>query len=81
MEELKKLDEKGFVFLDRLRRPYLCKMYLDEPWLFFWHHEKHWVSLRPVDQTEIWSFPKNLSQEKQDLYHKQHKAWEESQIF
>lgn len=62
------LDEKGFVFLDELGRPFRCAIWGGEPWLFYWHKTRRWVSLRRVNQMEIWSFPHNLTQEQQDLY-------------
>ena len=66
------LDDKGFVFLDDRGCPYRCCMWGDQPWLFYWHPEKHWVSLRPVTQGEIWQMPRNLSQEEQDVYNDLH---------
>lgn len=66
---MNKLDEKGFVFLDEASRPYRCAMWGGQPWLMYWNDgQKCWVSLRPVTQSEIWSFPHNLTQEQQDLY-------------
>jgi hypothetical protein len=73
--ELEPLDEKGFVFLDGQRRPYLVRMWGDKPWLFYWHPDNHWVSYRQITQVEIWQFPRNLSQEKQDVYHKINQEW------
>lgn len=71
------LDEKGFVFLDKLRRPFKYAMYGDSPWLFYWHkHEKCWVTFRKVTQMEIWQFPRNLTDEEQDIYHRLQEAWE-----
>ena len=69
---MKALDEKGFVFLDADNRPYLCAVWNEHPWLFYWHLNNHWVSLRQVSQQEIWSFPRNLSEEDQALYWKIH---------
>jgi hypothetical protein len=65
---MEELDEKGFVFLDDARRPFKCAMWGGDPWLFYWHADKKWVSLRKVTQAEVWGFPDNLSQEHQDLY-------------
>lgn len=64
------LDEKGFVFLGDKNTPFLCRMWGDRPWLFYWHQDNHWVSLRPASPTEIWAFPRNLTKEQQDIYHK-----------
>lgn len=69
-----KLDEKGFVFLDDDSRPYRCCMYCGTPWLFYWHPDKVWVTLKPVTQTDIWSMPHNLTQEQQDCYFSKEEA-------
>lgn len=61
------LDEKGFIFLDNLNRPYKCCLIENQPWLLYWHPDNKWVTLRPVTQTEIWRFPKNLTKE-QHMY-------------
>ncbi len=77
---MKQLDEKGFVFLDGNNRPFLCAKWTDgRSWLFYWHADRHWVSLRPTNQTEIWQMPKNLSDEHQQVYRDQHKKWEDNQ--
>jgi hypothetical protein len=70
------LDEKGFIFLDRANRPYLCRIWGGVPWLFYWQVEGHWVSLRQVTQAEVWSYPHNLSEEQQDHYRRLHGQWE-----
>ena len=75
MSDMEPLDEKGFVFLDAHSRPYQCRMWGERAWLFYWHADNHWVSLRPVTQMEIWQFPRNLSQKHQDIYHKMHNEW------
>ncbi len=64
------LNGKGFVFLDKSNRPYRCCMYQGTPWLFYWHPDNRWVTLRQVTQTEIWQMPHNLTQEEQDYYYK-----------
>ena len=70
---MEELNEKGFVFLDSVNRPYLCRIWGEEnkPWLFWWHPDKYWVSHREVTQEEVWNFPRNLSEEEQNLYHQQ----------
>jgi len=66
---LDKLDEKGFVFLDDNSNPYRCAILDSQPWLFYWNKgQKTWVTLRPVSQSEIQSFPHNLTQEQQNMY-------------
>jgi len=64
------LNEKGFVFLDKLNRPYRCCMYHGTPWLFYWHPDNKWVTLRQINQADIWQMPHNLNQKEQDLYYK-----------
>jgi hypothetical protein len=72
MSDLQELDEKGFVFLDDANRPYWCRMYHGNPWIMSWHEDEgHWVTYRQVTQTEIWSFPHNLTDEQQEIYHRQ----------
>ena len=69
---MKDFDENGFVFLDGRCRPYRCAMWGEHPWLFYWHPDNHWVSLRQVDQSEIFNMPNNLTQEEQDIYNRLH---------
>lgn len=61
-----------FVFLDLAGRPYYCHKWGDELWLFYWHKEQHWVSLRQVAEDEIALFPHNLSPDDQQQYHDLH---------
>lgn len=64
------LDEKGFVFLDDNGNPFFIRMWSGEPWLFYWHTDKKWVSLRLSNQTEIWlSYDKKLTDEQANIYH------------
>lgn len=70
-QPLKELDVRGFVFLDNARKPFLCRIWGGEAWLFRWHESaQRWVSLRRVTQTEVWAFPHNLTEEQQDMYRK-----------
>jgi hypothetical protein len=62
------LDERGFVFLGHDNKPYRCCLWGGSPWLFSWHPDKHWVSLRPVTQTDVWLLPHNLTAEQQQMY-------------
>lgn len=75
---MEKLDEKGFIFLDGRGRPYLCALWGENPWLFYWHPDNHWVSLRQVSQSEIWSMPHNLTADEQDVYHRLHDKYHKS---
>lgn len=62
-------NEFGFVFLDDYGEPFRCAMVGAEPWLMYWNHgSKNWVTLRRVSQSEIWSFPHNLTEGEQALY-------------
>lgn len=69
---LQKLDEDGFVFIDGNNRPYWCRMYGDKPWWMYWHEgQKSWVTLRQVNQTEVWSANEMaISDEQAEQYHK-----------
>jgi hypothetical protein len=64
------LDEKGFVFIDAGGRPYQVRMIENQPWLCYWYeHDKRFVTLRPVNQTEIWQFAAHkLPEEQAKLY-------------
>lgn len=71
-------NDKGHVFLDEASRPYLCKKWgdKDKTWLFYWHVEGHWTSLRKIESGA--TFPDNLTQAEQNIYHKQHEKWEQN---
>lgn len=64
-------ERNGRVFLDGGNKPYWVRHWEGDIWLFYWHAENKWVSLRKVSESETWTFPDNLSIEDQDLYHKQ----------
>lgn len=66
----------GFVFLDGRQRPFLCKPWGGKIWLFYWHAECHWASLREISEAEAAKLPRNLSFEHQQVYHRQHAVWE-----
>lgn len=74
-----RLDERGFVFLDRFMRPVWCALYHGSPWLFWWHPDRHWVTMREVTQDEVFLLPRNLSAAEQDMYHEQNRAWMDSE--
>lgn len=58
-----------FVFLDDANRPYRVKLYGGEPWLFYWHPDGKWVTLRQVTQSEIWQWhARRLPDEQAELY-------------
>ncbi len=64
------------VFLDKAMRPYMVMPWGEEekPWLFYWHSEGHWTTLREVEKDE--EFPQNLSEDQQTFYDKAQKQWE-----
>ena len=64
-------ERNGRVFLDSASRPYWVRMWEGSPWLFYWHADNNWVSLREVSTMETIGFPDNLSEKEQDLYHEQ----------
>ena len=73
---MKELNDKGFIFLDDMNRPWLCRMWNDEPWLFYWHeYENHWVSGKRVTQSDVWTFPHNLTRKEEQYYHDAHDRW------
>jgi len=58
-----------FVFLDGASRPFRVTMYGGEPWLFYWHADGHWVTLRKVTQHQIWQLQaRRLPDEQATLY-------------
>jgi hypothetical protein len=62
-------EEIDFVFIDDAKRPYRVMMYCGTPWLFYWHPDNKWVTLREVTQSEIWDFGQNkLDPEQASLY-------------
>lgn len=72
--------EKGFVFLGADNKPYLCRMYYGRPWFMYWHeYDKAWVTLREVNQSDIWMARETvLLQEHQDYYHDLHQKFIDS---
>lgn len=60
--------ELGFVFTDKQNRPYYCRTWEDETWLFYWHPDKKWVSLRQVTEEEKDKFPRNVSAQLQQAF-------------
>jgi len=67
--DMKQLDETGFVFIDDKDDPYHVRMWNDVAWLFRWHPDNQWVSLRPITQGEIWEIgDRKLSPEEAELY-------------
>ena len=70
--------EERRVFLDDNRRPYMTRPWGHDNkiWLFYWHKEGHWTSLREVTGSDV--FADNLSLKDQGFYHAAHDKWEES---
>jgi hypothetical protein len=71
------MSEQGHVFLDVHSRPFMVKKWGGDLWLFYWHKDNHWVSLRSMTEMEFRTIPSNLTQAEQDLYHEAQKRWEE----
>jgi hypothetical protein len=59
----------GWVFLDGSGKPFWIRHWEGSIWLFYWHASKKWVSLREAPDADVKSFPHNLTEEEQDLYH------------
>lgn len=65
------LTEKGFVFIGDDSKPYWCRMQGGVPWVFYWHADNRWVSLKQVNQTYVWLAANTaLTEEKAEMYHK-----------
>lgn len=66
---MKTLDETGFVFVDR-GKAYQVRMVGDNPWLCYWNeYEKCFVTLRMLNQTEIWQLSAmKLPEEQASMY-------------
>jgi hypothetical protein len=68
---MRHLDEKGWIFIGKDGNAYRCCMWGDSPWLFRWHdHNKCWVSIAPLTQMDVWMLPHNLTENRQEWYHK-----------
>ncbi|MHC4561098.1 MAG: hypothetical protein ACYS80_27790 [Planctomycetota bacterium] len=66
-----------FVFLDDDSRPYQVKEWGGDPWLFYWHADKKWVSLRMLRPYEIMPLEsRKLPPEMAALYNEVKKAKE-----
>lgn len=71
MNKQKPLDEKGFVFIDRNSKPFHVRMWDGVPWLFYWHPDKRWVSLRQINQSDVWEFfTQAIPDDQAEVYHK-----------
>lgn len=65
------MHENGFVFLDHLSRPYYVAPWgqADDWWLFYWHPDHKWVSLRQIWEVEWHMFSeRRLARERAELY-------------
>jgi len=71
---MKKLDEKGFVFLDANKKPYWVAIRCGNPMLAYWNNDG-WVNLRQINQTQIWQYYQYvISEEEAEIYHKKYLA-------
>jgi len=75
--ELAILNDKGFVFIDIDSKPYWCRMYDNAPWFLYWNEgQKSWVTLRKVNQTEIWqAYQRVIPKEQAEMYHSSHRKF------
>ncbi len=69
-ETAKELNEKGFIAILN-EQAYLVRMWGERPWLFEWHeHAKNWMSLKALNQTEIWMIHAHvISDEQAEIYY------------
>lgn len=71
----KELDKRGFVFIDDKSKAYWVGLWDGEPWMFYWHPDRKWVSFRRVTQIDVFAFSvKRISEAEADIYHRQHLA-------
>jgi hypothetical protein len=69
--------ERGFVFVDDASVPYLVRRLGGEPWLCYWHADRHWVTLRKLTQEEVARFgSRALPAHQAELYHELQRRWE-----
>lgn len=69
--------QEHFVFLDQQRRPYFVSQPPDESvlWVYYWHDDQHWVSLRPVLNDELLDMRRTrISAAQAEIYHQKHAA-------
>jgi hypothetical protein len=65
-----KLDEKGFVYKTIDGKLFYIRMNGDQPWVHY-HADGQWVTLRPVNQTEIaLAYKAKISDEETEELHK-----------
>ena len=66
-------DEVDFVFIDDASRPYRVMDWNDETWLFYWHPDGKWVSLRKATFAEVILLStKAIPAEQAQFYHDEH---------
>lgn len=68
------LTKEGFVFIEKVtNQPFLCCLFKGEPWVFRWHPDNKWVTIKKVEQSEInYFFTMAISKEKAQIYHDLH---------
>lgn len=76
MEKTKKLDEKGFVYINDAGQPVWITMH-DVPMMYTWNKFKNaWDHAKQIESTEIFFHSMIAIPEKEaDEYHKKHKAY------
>ena len=66
----KLLDEIGFVFLGGDGKPYWMRLQGGDPWIYYWHADKRWVSMKRSNQSEIWmANERKMSDSDAKIYH------------
>lgn len=63
------VDERGFVFLDVAHRPFWCRRWENQVWLFYLNNQQ-WVSLKQVTDADADSYSRNLREDEQELHRK-----------
>jgi hypothetical protein len=58
-----------YVFLDEIGRPFRITNWGEDVWIFYWHPDQKWVSLRKATQQDIWDTQRrSLPPEEAKLY-------------
>ena len=71
---MKKLDEKGFVFIDDDSKPFWIRMYFGIPKIMYWNQgQQSWVVLRDATQGDIrHGESRKIPDDQAELYHQMH---------
>jgi hypothetical protein len=68
-----KLDDKGFVYKTTDGKIWFIKLNSEGvPWVHYWHPDNRWVTLRQVNQSEIFlAYQSKISEQEAEELHKQ----------